>query len=215
MARGAARRVQAKNNLKQILLALHNYHDEYGRFPPPFLPNDKLPVDRRLSWMVLVLPYLEEQALYNAVNQELAWDSTENRTAARTSVQAFLNPAASTMTESSGYALTHVAGVSGWGDEPNGIFSRSTSLSEITDGASLTAVVGEVRYRPGPWIAAGPSTVRPMEPHLNRDSLTFGSDHEGGLHLGFPDGTVRFISDKIDAKTLQALATCAGGESLD
>ena len=50
---------------------------------------------------------------------------------------------------------------------------------------------------------------------LNDDSLTFGSDHVGGLHVGFADGTVRFISESIAAETLQALATYAGDESLD
>ena len=165
--------------------------------------------------MVLLLPYVEEQSLYNRINLELAWDSPENDTAARTSVGVFLNPSSSKEKDSAGYGLSHVAGVSGWEDEPNGIFSQSTKLSEISDGTNATAVIGQVRYEPGPWIAAGPATVRAMRPDLNGEVLTFGSDHTGGLHLGFADGTVRFISEKVDAKTLRALTTFAGGEPVD
>jgi hypothetical protein len=194
---------------------LHNYHDAYKRFPPPSVPNEALPLERRLSWMVLLLPYVEERDLYNAINLQLAWDSPENRTAARTSVEVFLNPTASERNHASGYALTHVAGVSGWEDDPNGIFSGSTKITDIKDGTSLTVMIGQVRYQPGPWIAAGPATVRAMRPGLNRETLTFGSDHAGGLHVGFGDGTVRFISENVDAKTLHALATYAGGERVD
>jgi hypothetical protein len=211
----AARPTQARNNLKQIMLALNHYHDDYGTFPPPCVPNETLPSSRRLSWLVLALPYLELPELYNAINLEHAWDSLDNRTAARTCVEVFLNPASPDMKDSAGYALIYVAGVSGWESAPNGIFSACTKIDEITDGTSVTAAIGQVRDQPGPWIAAGPATVRAMRPTLNGDSLTFGSHHEGGLHLGFADGTVRFISQSVPARTLQALATYAGGETLN
>ena len=195
---------------------MHNYHDEYGRFPPPFVPNDALPLERRLSWLVLLLPYVEEPRLYNAINLRLAWDSPENHTAARTSVEVFLNPSAAPEREdSSGYPLTHIAGVSGWEDEPNGIFAGSTARTEIRDGSGMTLMIAQVRDRPGPWIAAGLATVRGMRPGLNRDSLTFGSHHTGGLQVGFADGTVRFISQNVAPAVLRALVTHAGGEPLD
>lgn len=66
-AREAARRSQCKNNLKQIGLALHNYHDAYGQFPiggTYFGDNDR----PNISWVVRILPYLEQQALFNELD---------------------------------------------------------------------------------------------------------------------------------------------------
>jgi hypothetical protein len=153
--------------------------------------------------------------LYNSINLDQAWDSPQNRTAAHTSVEVFLNPSAPQREDAAGYPLSHIAGVSGWEDEPNGLFAASTARSEIKDGTDLTVQIAQVRDQPGPWIAAGPSTVRAMRPGLNRNATTFGSDHVGGLQFGFADGTVRFITENIAARTQQALATHAGGEPLD
>lgn len=76
-AREAARRAQCVNNLKQLALASHNYHDVHGRFPaglylhpvfgPPGLNWNNS------SWLVLLLPQLEQQPLHNAVNFSIMW----------------------------------------------------------------------------------------------------------------------------------------------
>src|SRR5207237_2101350 len=60
-AREASRRIKCSNNLKQIGLAMHNYHDTHLAFPAGAR------VLNNLSWNVFVLPYLEQQALYNQV----------------------------------------------------------------------------------------------------------------------------------------------------
>src|SRR3954471_8996314 len=73
-AREAARRAQCVNNLKQLALACHNYHDIVGSFPPEAI-NLGNPNPPRMwwegvawNWMYLVLPQVEQQNLYNAVN---------------------------------------------------------------------------------------------------------------------------------------------------
>lgn len=70
-AREAARRTQCKNNLKQLGLALHNYHDVHKMFPPSviFAPDANLsgPGDGR-SWLFQLLPYFEQANLYNAAD---------------------------------------------------------------------------------------------------------------------------------------------------
>ena len=72
-AREAARRTQCKNNLKQIGLALHNYHDVYGTFPignRNYLSGEG--ADWGQSWWVGVLPYLDQAPLYNGFKQDIA-----------------------------------------------------------------------------------------------------------------------------------------------
>ena len=63
-AREAARRSTSKNNLKQIGLALHNYHDTFKEFPPGTQPNEKLKPEKRLSWEAKILPFLDQAPLF-------------------------------------------------------------------------------------------------------------------------------------------------------
>ena len=66
-AREAVKRVQCGNNLKQIGLALHNYHDRYKTFPAGLTSVNQWPGNdpQSISWAVLILPFLEEQALFD------------------------------------------------------------------------------------------------------------------------------------------------------
>jgi hypothetical protein len=59
-ARESAMRAQCVNNLKQVALALHNYHASYGSFPPGTVGDRTLPPDRRLSWMALMFGFLSQ-----------------------------------------------------------------------------------------------------------------------------------------------------------
>jgi prepilin-type N-terminal cleavage/methylation domain-containing protein len=80
-AREAARRTQCINNLKQIGLAIHNFHDSRQWLPPTHTggapPNDKYG-----TWFVVILPYLEQQALYDQFDLTVPWDQGNNPTAA-------------------------------------------------------------------------------------------------------------------------------------
>ena len=74
--RTAARRSQTSNNLKQIGIALHNYHDTYKQLPPPYVTDaDGKPL---YSWRVLILPFMEQIALYQQ------WTRTRPGTRRRT-----------------------------------------------------------------------------------------------------------------------------------
>jgi hypothetical protein len=61
-AREAARRMSCQNNMKQLGLGLHNYHDTYKTLPPAWI------ITNELSWLVLVLPFIEQQPLYDQMN---------------------------------------------------------------------------------------------------------------------------------------------------
>jgi prepilin-type N-terminal cleavage/methylation domain-containing protein len=89
-AREAARRTQCRNNLKQLGIALHNYHDNFLVFPPgqirkiPYVNNDE---ESGVSWDCYILPYIDQAPLYNQINfsavldttRVLGWSSGTNR----------------------------------------------------------------------------------------------------------------------------------------
>jgi hypothetical protein len=76
-ARDAARRMVCTNNLRQIALALHNYHDTYKCFPPAYVADKNgKPMH---SWRVLILPFIEEMALYKQYNFNEPWDGPNNK----------------------------------------------------------------------------------------------------------------------------------------
>ncbi|MBM4068731.1 MAG: DUF1559 domain-containing protein [Planctomycetes bacterium] len=106
--RESANRTVCLNNLKQIGLALHQYHDANLRFPPAYITEDtsasgtaygvSYPDDNRngpsgFGWGTLILPYLEQGNLYNLFNLKLPCWATENALAAKTKVEVFLCPA--------------------------------------------------------------------------------------------------------------------------
>ncbi len=67
-AREAARRTQCKNNLKQLGLAMHNYHDAHGLYPPGTIDDDNRPNSAFTTGFIMLLPFIEESALYNSYN---------------------------------------------------------------------------------------------------------------------------------------------------
>src|SRR6185436_9747421 len=79
-AREAARRTQCRNNLKQLGLALHNYHDAKNRFPQAVIWgtwNGQSWLPNHHTWLTMLLPYLDQAPLYNQVNfQAPAWPQT-------------------------------------------------------------------------------------------------------------------------------------------
>jgi prepilin-type N-terminal cleavage/methylation domain-containing protein/prepilin-type processing-associated H-X9-DG protein len=178
-AREAARRAQCVNNLKQIGLAMHNYHDSQGQFPPGYLilpggntlmgPPDVLTHDTGPGWAwgSLLLPYLEQRTVYDALNFSLPCWFPANSTGARVSLNVFLCPSVSDSTrlydvlDQSGKRLatlsrSHYVGNSGrqeawayatddWSTLSDGPIYRNaqTRAASVTDGLSNTVFVGE------------------------------------------------------------------------
>ena len=95
-SREAARSMRCRGNLKQLALALHNYHDVHKTFPPgvQFDYNDDpgYSDNHRPNWAILLLPFIEESNTYNRFNFKNSISHTNNRTARGTSIPLFLCP---------------------------------------------------------------------------------------------------------------------------
>lgn len=81
-AREAARRMQCRNNLRQIGLALHNYIDSHKTFPISWGENRFSTASRNASWMTLLLPYVDHPGLYSTINFSLPLDPNHRDIAA-------------------------------------------------------------------------------------------------------------------------------------
>lgn len=95
-AREAARRTQCKNNMRQIGLAFHNYHDTHSRFPQPAMVgvtvSTGLIVRSGSSWCTMVLPYIEQANVYSSYDSNLSPYSPANAAAVKTVIPGFMCP---------------------------------------------------------------------------------------------------------------------------
>ncbi len=231
--REASTRMQCQNNLKQLLLGLHNFVDNSpstGRsntplervFPTGCYGPGPAPADR-LSWMVSVLPYIKENAVFQQFDADKGYAG--NLSAAQTRIKPFLCP--ESKEAKSGAAITHYIAMAGVGTDAaekpadavgNGFmgYDRRTSFARITDGTSNTIALMETRSDLGPWARGGTSNVRGFDPTdlpLHGDQRPFGG--HTSILVGMADGSTRSISSAIDSTKLAAAITIAGGESVD
>jgi prepilin-type N-terminal cleavage/methylation domain-containing protein len=164
-ARGAAARISCLNNLKQIGVALHVFHDAYGRFPPLPVssPNGGDPNDC-VGWMALILPQMGEEPLYKTTSKacEMDPDPLHNppHIGMATVIKSYVCPAdgrlLTPLTDQFQVTASYTSYIGIGGAVPRGAtkgFSGALGgapgcrLSDITDGASQTIMVGE---RPPP-----------------------------------------------------------------
>jgi len=80
-AREAARRTQCKNNLKQLGLAMHNYHDAHGLYPPGMIDDNHIATGAMHTGFLMLLPFIEETALYNSYNTRVGFRPADQTTA--------------------------------------------------------------------------------------------------------------------------------------
>lgn len=273
-AREAARRTQCKNNLKQLGLALHNYHDTLNRFPFGF-------DERETLWTAMILPQIEQSNLYaTLIWQEGTvgnwnFDGSPNEKACATIIQGFRCPSMPLEPRNNedipGRVPVSYRGVAGALISSDDISTRpapyntaahraleeanldgmffgcsSIRMRDITDGTSNTIMVGESRTsvyskdgqqmdywqfgcpQSGGWVLGGVggteyseglgSAVVKINANLDLTmngvlmEMAFGSYHIGGAQFALADGSARFISENVDQRLYEALATRGNGE---
>lgn len=207
-AQHAPRRSQCKNNLKQIGLALHNYHDEYHAFPPAFVPDDQgRPMH---SWRVLILPYLDQAALYKEYRFDEAWDGPNNLRLAGRIADVFRCPSESGEEPPATQWTSYVAVV---GPDNAWAGSSSRTIADVQDGLSNTLLIVEVADSGIHWMEPRDLHVSQMAPTINpKGGQGISSRHTGGAHALLGDGAVRYLSETMSAESVRGLLTITGGE---
>jgi len=216
-ARGAARRMQCSNNVKQIMLAMHTYYDVYKSLPPAYtVDKNGKPLH---SWRVLILPYIEQGSLYQKIRLDEPWDSEYNRQFHNARISVFQCPSNGLLgaIQREKPNLTtdgncHYSVVVG----PETPFpdAKSVRFADIADGTSNTVFIVE-RLLPVCWMDPNNEIQFNLACEgINRKQEGVGSNHGGGCNAGLGDGSVTFLSDTIKPEILKALLTRAGGESV-
>jgi prepilin-type processing-associated H-X9-DG protein len=203
-ARGAARRAQCANNLKQIALAMHNYHSALGTFPKPAITdNDGKPL---LSWRVAILPYIEQGPLYNQFKLDEPWDSPHNKALIKQMPAVFTCPE---RTNVEPFTTTYRVFTG-----PGALFEKGkgTGIAEVTDGTSNTLMVVEAKEAVS-WTK--PDAELEFDPAAVASHYGAEGPHNGGLNVAFADGAVRFFPNSINANLFHDLVTRNGGEVID
>jgi len=202
-----SRREQCAVNLKQIGLAMNEYHEAHEHFPAPTIAGrDGTPL---LSWRVALLPHLGYRSLYERFHLDEPWDSPHNRALLKEMPTEFACPGGpGRLAGRTGY-LVVVGPITEFGSintpfEP----TRGVEIREIIDGTSQAALVVETDALV-PWTKPDDLKWAPGGP-LPR----LASPHGGGAHVLFADGSTRFIKATIDPRILQGLLTINGSEVL-
>jgi prepilin-type processing-associated H-X9-DG protein len=238
-ARPAARRMQCTNNIKQLLLAVHNYHDTYKCLPPasssiglkPVGDYEEFAIDvtqevdvsdsDEWSWRVRILPFCEGQSLYDAFNFNEPWDSEHNLSVAETVPYGLSCPSDKypepdvKMINGHGIPLTNYVMITGPGTvgTPDG---KPLTLNDVKDGTGQTLMIVEVfgENRPA-WTEPVDITLDSLMRGVNAEvGMSIGSQHQGGANIGLCDGSTHFLSEEIEID-LRRLGRINDGKIVD
>jgi prepilin-type N-terminal cleavage/methylation domain-containing protein/prepilin-type processing-associated H-X9-DG protein len=245
-AREAARRTSCLNNITQLGLASHNFEFHYEKLPPgvinPDGPIRNEPKGQHVSWIVKILPYIEQQVLASKFDLAAGAYAPVNAPVRAAQFGALQCPSSSipmtneaaTVARSS-YVGCHHDSEAPIDKDNHGLLFLNSSVRyrDIYDGSTMTLLIGEaLTSRDGlGWVSGTRATLRntskieagapylassaPTEAEEQSGSLVvggLGSHHPGGVNIGLADGSTRFISQTTDAQVLRQLGNRADGE---
>jgi len=199
-AREAARRAQCLSDMRQIATAFYYYHDKHGHLPPAYSVDENgKPLH---SWRVLILPYIEQNTLYEKIRLDEPWDSEYNQQFHSQVPDMYQCPSAPDdgRCKSCGLGYGPVEG----GTNYSIIDGVDRALSPLENSSAQIILVE--RRAPVNWM--DPSREITFETAcrgINVEAMGIGSYHPHGANAAFGDGSVRFITNSIDNATLRAL----------
>ena len=197
---GGAANARTQNNMKQIGIAMHSYHDVTGAMPSAAVLGKKgKPL---LSWRVQVLPYVEQDSLFKAIKHDEPWDSVHNKKVFDD------NPMPSVFEvvgmNKPGDKNTHIQVFRGNGAMFDLV--KGVRIAEIADGTSNTIMIATAKTAV-PWMKPDDMEFDPKKDP--RDLLLYIG---GRTNVGFGDGSVRTLKKSVTVENMRALITKSGGE---
>jgi len=237
-ARVSARQVVCRNQLRQLGLGLHMYHDAHACFPAgSYEMGPSFTIQTGWGWGAMILPHIEQPAVYEQIDFGQGTAVGSNLALIAAPIALWRCPADVGLERLSvvpaSYPQYDLASGNYCGSE--GILKAMSSIrfGQIKDGTSKTFLVGERQVKPSvngslPFTASWCGVVAfqngydsASTPHLSASrfyplnsgaTLSFGSRHTGGANFTMADGSVIFVNDSIDYRVYEALGTIAGGE---
>ena len=209
--RGPSRRMGCSNNLKQLALAMHNYHDVHGCFPPAYTTDeDGRPMH---SWRIFLLPFIECTHLYDQYDFDQPWDSPDNMEVARQMPPCLYCPSGDREDGCTNYVV-----VIGAPDKfPQTMFTpdRSISFGDMTDGTTNTIMLVEVE-RGVPWTMPGADLhFDQMTFRINAGPASISSPHSQRAYVALADGRIYPLDNWLQSETLRNLLQPADGNPVD
>ena len=241
--REAARRVSCSNNIAQLGIALHNYEFGHEHLPPgvtnPTGPILSQPIGQHVSFLVELLPYIEQSGIANRFDKSLGTYAPANAPAREQRISLYECPSDYFSAFDGTAGLTSYAGCHHSTEAPidtdnNGLLFLNSEISygDIYDGSSNTILVGELQTdelsslgwasgtraslrNTSPIIAMAPGAIVQAAPPTNLKEVGgFGSRHPGITNFCFADGRVSSLSNNIDPIVYQTLGDRADGEMM-
>ena len=226
-AREAARKASCKNNMRQMGIALHSYHDTHGVLPTGCIEWRGYSAPRhfrQFAWSAFLLPFLEQQNLHAQIDFNVPFDAPENEPAAATRLSVYECPSA--------IPRDLIRGQIDYGglfgerivdrrrvDDGLFLYDQKIAFADVRDGLSMTIAISEDVGGPdSEWING--RNVFVQAGGINDPNAWIGDNeirslHTGGAMVLFADSHVDFLSESMDRNVLGGLITRDGGEIPD
>lgn len=207
-AHTSPRRAICVSNMKQLTLAVLNYEARHGHFPPAYVADENgKPMH---SWRVLILPFLEQEALYKQYDLLEPWNGPHNSRLMKKCPKVFQCPSAHNREPSATNYVAVVGDVTAWPE------NKKVEFDDIEDDTSNTILLVEVADSDINWLEPRDIAFDQAIRGVNVDrQCAVSSNHGGQVCVGFADGHANFLRKDISPQDLKALLTIAGGERID
>lgn len=187
---------------KQLALAIHNYREEHGHFPPPYVADD---YGKPLySWRVLILPYMYGQPIASQFHYDEPWDSAHNLSLLSFHLEIYQSHDATLPDETQFLAVVD--------DDTMWNPDREITTDDVTDGLDKTLLLVEVPSQGIHW--SEPRDLSRAEAiKLLKEASRRGPLAGRPRHVALADGTVHAVPQDLNESDVEALLTIGGGET--